>query len=352
MPPENRSNSQVPRMIDVARRAGVSRMAVSAVLMGTGEGRIRVSPKTATRIRAAAQEIGYRPNRAAQQLAGKKSGVVAIIARDWQNFLTQKALAWMQTFAESFDLKVLAVRAYPETDAIYRTLEEYRSGWVDGVVYLAHENESQWPELVELLRGQPCFVTAIGSLNIDGVPRVINEVQSGAVQSLRHLHERGFRRPVFVTEQLELGSIPSRLDAYLATASELGMDFGRKQVIVATRDWLVNDPKFAPLFDELAHDLLAIRQADSILCDTDFTAAGLLKAIRHLGYRVPEECAVVGWGNLQFSAFTDPALTTVSYDLPTLLERAMSQLKGLIEQHSPKNDTTEVATELVIRESA
>lgn len=339
-------------MIDVARRAGVSRMAVSAVLMGTGEGRIRVSAATAARIRAAADEVGYRPNRAAQQLAGKKSGVVAVIARDWKNFLTQKALAWMQTFAESYELRVLAVRAYPETDAIYRTLEEHRSGWIDGIIYLAHENESQWAELKDRLPGTACFVTAVGSLAIEGIPRVSNNVQIGAAQSLRHLHERGCQRPIFVTEQLKLRSVPARLDAYFRTAKELGIEFGTDQVVVSTRNWLVDDPNFYPHFDELARELIANRQADSILCDTDFTAVGLLKAIRRLGLHAHSNCAVIGWGNLQFSALTDPALTTVSYDLPTLLERAMSYLRSLIDQTPLDCDSSDVATELVIRESA
>ncbi len=339
-------------MIDVARRAGVSRMAVSAVLMGTGRGRIRVSPATATRIRAAAEEVGYRPNRAAQQLAGRRSGVVAVVARDWQNFLTQKALAWMQTFAESNELRVLAVRSYPETDAIYRTLEEHRSGWIDGIIYLAHENESQWPELKDRLQGLANFVTAIGSLSIEGVPCFTNDVEFGAVESLKHLHHRGCRNPVFVTEQLETGSIPARLDAYIKTARELEMNFGSEQVVVATRDWLVNEPSFYPQFDELAHALITNRGADSVLCDTDFTAVGLLKAFRRLGHHVPNDCAVVGWGNLQFSGLTDPAITTVSYDLPTLLERAMSHLKSLIDQSEPECDSTNVATELVVRESA
>lgn len=339
-------------MIDVAHRAGVSRMAVSAVLMGTGRGRIRVSPATATRIRAAAEEIGYRPNRAAQQLAGKRSGVVAVIARDWQNFLTQKALAWMQTFAEANELRVLAVRSYPETDAIYRTLEEHRSGWIDGIVYLAHENESQWPELKDRLPGQANFVTAIGSLSIEGVPCFTNNVEFGAVASLKHLHRRGCRNPVFVTEQLETGAIPARRDAYFQAACDLEMNFGNERVVVATRDWLVNDPSFYPHFDELARELITDRQADAILCDTDFTAAGLLKAFRRLGHRVPDDCAVVGWGNLQFSSLTNPALTTVSYDLPTLLEQAMNHLKSRIDQTVLENDSTEVATELVVRESA
>ena len=62
---------------DVARLAGVSRTAVSLVLNGRAEGNI--APATAERVRAAAQELGYTPDRVAQSLRLQRTHVIGLV---------------------------------------------------------------------------------------------------------------------------------------------------------------------------------------------------------------------------------------------------------------------------------
>src|ERR1700759_1403851 len=67
------------RLIDVARAAGVSRVAAAHVLNGAGSASVRVSLKTRQRIETIAESMNYRPNRAAQQLRGMPSGLIGVI---------------------------------------------------------------------------------------------------------------------------------------------------------------------------------------------------------------------------------------------------------------------------------
>ena len=67
------------RLIDVAEKAGVSRSAVGHVLLGTGAGAIRVGDATAEQIRLIAAELGYHPNRAAQQLRGASTQTLGVL---------------------------------------------------------------------------------------------------------------------------------------------------------------------------------------------------------------------------------------------------------------------------------
>ena len=71
------------RMINIARAAGVSRAAVSCVLTGGKTGNVRLSDETAARIRQIAQELRFHPNHVAQQLAGKRSGIIGALAQTW-----------------------------------------------------------------------------------------------------------------------------------------------------------------------------------------------------------------------------------------------------------------------------
>ena len=63
---------------DVAKRAGVSAATVSAVL-NNARGNVRVSSATRDRIQRIASELGYSPNRAAQALRRRQSGVICFV---------------------------------------------------------------------------------------------------------------------------------------------------------------------------------------------------------------------------------------------------------------------------------
>lgn len=337
-------------MKDIAAMAGVSRMAVSAVLMGTGEGRVRVAPETAERIRRIASDLGYRPNLAAQQLAGHRSGMIAVVANNWKNFLTQRALAWLHEAAEPAGLRMLASYGQHGVEPVARLVRDVNTGWIDGLVYLAHENESQWSEVSELIRGVPRAVVAIGDLRSSGVSAVVSEVSTGARASIAHLADHGRSRPVFVTEENQSIAIRTRIAEYVDVAEQRGLHFTPSQIVIETCGWIVSDPAYYPKFDELARLLVVDERADCILCDTDFTAVGLLRAFRRLGIRVPDDVAVVGWGDLQFAALFDPPLTTVSHELPELLARVVSRLTcgGVSAQESVLEL---IPTRLIMRES-
>lgn len=338
-------------MADIAERAGVSRMAVSAVLMGTGKGRIGVSATTAERIRRIADEIGYRPNAAARQLAGKRSGVIAVVAHSWKNFLAQRVLAWLHESAEKQGFRILATQATTSLDSVEQLLRDVQGGWVDGIVYLAHENEQQWPAVSQLLQQNRAAITVGGDLRIPGVTSVVSDVVAGARSSIQLLWQRGCRKPLLVTEETESQSIQARIATYLSASAECGMLFGTDRVYRETQGWLVSDPGHYGRFDELARTVIDTFRADSVLCDTDFTAVGLLRAFRKLGCRIPQDISVVGWGDLQFSAVFDPRITTVTHQLPELLTEVVTRLHRQIDAGAEAGLTALVETKLVVRET-
>lgn len=338
-------------MIDIAERAGVSRMAVSAVLMGTGQGRIGVSTATAERIRKVAVELGYRPNAAARQLAGQRSGVIAVVAHDWKNFLAQRVLTWLHEAAESRGFRILATRAPETLEPIERLLGDAQAGWVDAIVYLAHENESQWSAVSDLLAGRKAVVTVVGDLRIPDVTSVVSDLSNGATASIRHLVERGRKSPLLITEEVETRSIRSRITAYKSAATDCGIAFDNQHVHRATHGWLISDPRDYCRFDELARTIVDDFKADSVLCDTDFTAVGLLRAFRRLGIRVPDDVALVGWGDLQFASVFDPRITTVTHQLPEMLTHLVTHLDREFTTGEGAGAVELVDTKLLVRET-
>ncbi len=345
MPP---TSDRAVRMQDVAARAGVSRMAASAVLMGTGKGRIRVSTSTASNIRRAAEELGYRPNKAAQQLAGKSSGVLALVVKDVRNFLAQKVLSELHMHGEADGLRMMTVNAYPGLEALERVLQDAKAGWIDGIVYLANENEKQWPEVAALLRQHPQSVVVMGDIRAPGVASIVSDVETGARQTIEHLLERGCRKFALLTEEYSSRAIRRRVKTYRESLAGHGLKLDRSQIYVETADWRLLAPETADKFDELALRILKQQDADAILCDDDFNAIGLLTALRRLKIDVPGQVAITGWGDLPMTGLFDPPFTTVADDLSTILAAAVKAASGRKLEESVQY----VPTRLVIRQTS
>ncbi|MEV7893513.1 LacI family DNA-binding transcriptional regulator, partial [Streptomyces cyaneofuscatus] len=66
--------SRTVTLLDVARTAGVSKSTASDALQGSG----RVAEATRDRVRAVAEELGYRPNSAARRLRRSSTGAIGL----------------------------------------------------------------------------------------------------------------------------------------------------------------------------------------------------------------------------------------------------------------------------------
>ena len=98
--------------------------------------------------------------------------------------------------------------------------------------------------------------------------------------------------------------------------------------------------------------LLAERAFDVIVCSSDTLAQGAIMEAESRGLRVPQELAVIGFGDLDFAASNRPAITTVSVDRRAIGQRAASLLADRIEQIPREDDIIDVGFHLVERESA
>ena len=90
---------------------------------------------------------------------------------------------------------------------------------------------------------------------------------------------------------------------------------------------------------------------DAVYCMNDYMALGAMKAIQDAGLHIPDDIAVVGYDDMRFAEFTQPALTTIRAPEVQLGEVAGELLIDLIDEKQPDQRITLLETELMIRES-
>lgn len=337
-------------MIDVARKAGVSRAAVSFVLSGKEDYVRRISPEKAEKIRQIARRLNFHPNHAASQLAGKRSNMISVLGSNWYgDQIPVRILAYLTREAALRGLVVLA----EETEGILGPLEQLANralSWnADGALFLAYNNDDIWPAMAAALRRMPRVISVMGDAGILHSHSVESDVADGIRQTVRHLHAQGRQRMVLILEGLDRQINCRRHEAFLAAHAELGNPIDESQIYLGTRGWGEVE---SPLWIDFCNELVAARRADAVLTDSDATAAGLLSACQRRGVRVPDDLALVGWGNTIISRWTYPQLTTIDFLPERLASDALDLMTALVERPDEEHPRTIlVKPELLIRAS-
>ena len=343
----NNNKTKPSRMIDIALRANVSRTAVTHVLTGAGRGKIGgVSRAKAEEIRRIASELGYVPNLTAQQLAGKSSGIVGAIASQWWSTET-RFFSILQEACAAQGLDILAVQANNRIESVERFVETWLGRGVEAVIVLSFVNDALWTKTAQMLARFPRVISVVVDPEIPGSRTVESDIDGGMRQAVALLQRQNRRKIVCLLEDLETKMNRIRHRAFLDEMDKSGVAATADQLCLATKGW--SDENY-PQFVELCEELLR-RGADAILADSDFSAAFLCKALLERGLRIPKDIAVVGWGNEVISRWSNPRLTTVSYEFEVIVKNCLEMLAGWSDAAADRLPSKVIPMKLIIRES-
>jgi LacI family transcriptional regulator len=337
------------RIVDVARKAAVSRAAVSAVLNG-GSHTTRVSEKTAAKIRRVAKELNYHPNHVARQLAGKRGNVVGVLG-NWKFApVAGRFLPYVNHLAAEKGYRIFAWESSGSIESIESYLDESLGRGIEGILYLAFDNDASWPEMAPRLARIPHVVSVLGDPGVPSGSCVLSQPAEGVRQVIEHLYAVGRQKIAFVLENMDTGINRQRAEAIRTVHGQLHRALEPDYLCVATQGWTENDGE---KYDALCKELVGDRQVDAIAADSDYSAIMLMRSLRRLGRHVPEDVAVVGFGNDLAARWCDPLLTTVDYRVPVLVETALDLLIKRLEGHgSNPPQTVIIEPQLLVRESA
>ncbi|MGW0643416.1 LacI family DNA-binding transcriptional regulator [Streptomyces badius] len=258
--------SRTVTLLDVARAAGVSKSTVSDALQGSG----RVADATRDRVRAVAEELGYRPNSAARRLRRASTGAVGLhlpaTATRLDYYMNLAFGAVERAQEDGLDMVLLA----PSGAAGGRIASR-----VDGLLVIDPEaGDSAVPGLLDA--GVP-VVTGERYLGPAAGPSaaVVCDNAASLTALLDHVTERGARRPAVLA--------PSGSSAWATALRATARSWGRAHgVEVALRTVpFAATPAEA---EETTRALLTADPAvDAVICAPDGSAPGVLRAAAALG---------------------------------------------------------------------
>jgi DNA-binding LacI/PurR family transcriptional regulator len=300
-------------MKDVARAAGVSQSTVSRIL-NDAPIPIPVSDATRRRVRALADELGYRPHPVARALRGAPTMLLGAIVRDVTDLFFATAVEALSTEARSRGYSLVLGHAARRADEALALTAVLEARQCDGVILLGDLTDE--PVLIDDLRDAPLPTVAVwhGS-QLDGFRTVCVDNDAGIDAALEHLHALGHRHIAFVGGE-SLGDIRERQAAFERHHRKLGMRVPRRYVQHVDNTLQGGYAAFEALF-------AAGSPPTAIVAATDVLAIGILFAAHARGVAVPEALSLVGFDDIPLAAATSPGLTTVRMPVAAMAAAAI-----------------------------
>ncbi|AQZ65789.1 Transcriptional regulator, LacI family [[Actinomadura] parvosata subsp. kistnae] len=308
---------------DVARACGVHVSTVSRTFSAPH----LVNPATRSRVLAAADDLGYRPNRAARALTTGRTFNMGLIVADISNPFFPPLIKAAQSQARGRDYHVFVA----DTDEDPRVEEELirtLTKQVDGVLLCSPRLSNK---MIERLAEDVPFVVV--NRRIKGMPAVLMNVAQGARLALDHLAGLGHRRIALVSGPI--GSWTSN-EMQGVAAEAAGLDlvfFGPNQPTEA--GGLAVAPEVAAC------------GATAVLAYNDLVALGLIEGLAAMEIGVPDQISVIGFDDILPGRLNRPKLTTVA--MPAVQAGRMAV--DLLLQSGGEGATVTLDTALIVRES-
>ena len=313
---------------DVARASGVHISTVSRTFSAPH----LVNVETRTRVLACAEQLGYRPNRAARALITGRTFNIGLIVADIANPFFPPLIKAAESQARRHDHHVFV--ADTNEDAIAEEeLVRALAKQVDGILLCSPRMSNSLIE--QLSREVPLVVV---NRQIAGLPAVVMDVAQGARLAVEHLTGLGHRDLALAAGPR--GSWTSKEIRRSATAAARAA--GAELTIIGPNP-PTEDGGIA-VADHVRPGVTAV------LAYNDLMALGLIEGLHARGLRVPQDVSVVGIDDITLSRLTRPKLTTVATPTAAAGRAAVDMLLA----HGDDRRSTALVilqTELVIRDS-
>ena len=321
--------SGAPTITEVAIAAGVDRSSVSRAFSRPD----LLRAETVASIRAAADRLGYAPNRNARALSTGRHGNVALIVPDIADLAFPALIRAAQLEAYREGLCMFLGNSDEDARLEERLITQF-SGQVDGILLAAPRLSI---DAIKAVAAQKPVVVI--NRDIAGVPRVLVDRTPGIDTALKHLGERGHRRIAYVGGPSGSWSAKLRRTAVTAAAASHGVKLD------------VIDPTAPSGYEagRLAAREIAKSAATAVLAYDDTVAQGVIAGLAAEGLVVPTAMSVISCEEVLGAAA--PALTTIGSRMADAGKIAVGLLIDTLETVGLRDASYRIDAHLIVRSS-
>ena len=322
----------------IAREANVSVPTVSKVLNGHSD----VSATTRAAVEKLLTEHGYQRPRAPRR-GNRRGELIDLVINELDSAWSLEILTGVERVAEEAGLSLAVSAVHNRASLTGRWLQSLISRSSQGAILVLSDLSRE--QRAELARRTLPFVMVDG-VNVPppDVPSVGTTNFAGGYAATEHLIGLGHTRIAAIGGPEQFLCTRARIAGYRAAMEAAGLPL--------RREWVRYGDFHHDGGAEAANRLFALDPPPTaIFAGSDQQATGVYTVARQRGLRIPDDCSVVGFDDLNFVRWMSPALTTVRQPLHEMGVSAARTLLRIISGERLDTHRIELATSLVVRES-
>jgi DNA-binding LacI/PurR family transcriptional regulator len=337
---------------DIARRAKVSVSTASRILSGS-ERANELLPATRQRVLEVAKEFDYQPNTSARFL--RTGQTITQIA--YAFYAPREVISTEPFFIKvlegieiaTLDLKwALHYICLNDARALDILIERINNGTIKGLILAGYFS----PELVKKLLETRVPAVAVGPFYaLPDLTRIEIDHQEGIELLLNYLLNLGHTSIGFVSgsdAEIELPPFKLKRDNYLKILKEHGLATNNIFIIPNWTSYKYRQTNLESIFKQL---LTLSRNCTALVCANDLVARVVLSVLQTHNVKVPEECSITGFDNIEWSSYLTPPLTTASVPIAAMGKKAVDILDKLINKRPVSDQIYVVKPKIIIRKS-
>jgi DNA-binding LacI/PurR family transcriptional regulator len=335
--------SKRPTIIDVARLAGVAPQTVSNVIHRLKKPR----PETLRRVTEAIDSLGYHPNAAAKALRSQRTETIALLLEDSGKLgihdpLHGEFLQGVCNAARKAGQTVIVDFLQPKDIAEHarRLLQDRKAGSLIFSIGLISEARHKF--LSEIAKSELPIVLLQQKTTIPGICTIRARDREGARLAVDHLHKNGHREVLMLHARPEW---PGPLERRLGVQEQCHAH-NMELIETCCKAYTVSAAR-----DAIQRISAANARFSAVIAVNDVLALGAIAQLQQVGRRVPEDCAVIGFNDFNFSSWVKPTITSVQIPGQAMGESATKVIADLLAGSEPIKEIM-FSSKLIIRESS
>ena len=294
-----------PTMADVAREAGVALGTVSRVVNGE-----QVGEEFREKVNAAIQRLGYQYNVSGRTLRTDRTNTIALIIPNTINPYFALLVHHINIALEKRNYRMMLCFTEYDRDREVEFIRMAQQNRVDGIIALTYNPRLVIPEGIPFVTIDRFFSTS--------VPCVASDNFGGGRLAATKLKELGCSRVAFMRIGSAITNEPSkRKDGFVSACVELGLPFD----LIALED---GQPYEA--FEQflLRHTEKGKLEFDGLFIGTDYLAWQIIRSLKQMNIRVPEDVQVIGFDGIRLFGDLEPAVSAIVQPVQEIAETCVS----------------------------
>jgi LacI family transcriptional regulator len=325
---------------DIAKMANVTPATVSMVL----NNKAKISAETRQKILDLVREYNYVPNLSARGLVHSKTNTIGVLISGLSEPINAATIKAVTRKISNTGYDIILYGAYKGEDWRSHLYHQLNSeGRLDGILHKAIDMTDDDREIVSRLN----IPLVVFENDLDWIDCVSIDNNNSVKVATRYLLRKGHKKIGAISCSINKNLIDSRVLGVANTMQEHGLQMSPQHIYTGSTYSPQDGVKAADYFHSLADKPTAV----FVVCG-DYVAAGFLSRIKMLGYKVPDDFAIIGFDDLWFASLLEPQLTTIRQPLDDMVDAAIDMLIARIQNNDKPVEKRKFELEFILRQSA